>query len=118
MSERVSTGISSCGTNKVKYTIKISIIQAKCNNRQQQKIRINTWLIRILLLLFISNYFTSSNMSIISEGAISHSNLRMLLDHIVISEQNEKLSIRIFLKANFSGHIDILDDPKKTARAY
>src|SRR5574344_1636273 len=67
-----------CGTNKVKYTIKISIIQAKCNNRQQQKIRINTWLIRILLLLFISNYFTSSNIKYIDNQLVTVIKIQMI----------------------------------------
>ena len=47
---------------------------------------------------------------IVKEGAISDSNLRLLIDDIVISECGGKLSINIHLKAAFRSHLDIYDE--------
>ena len=47
---------------------------------------------------------------IVKEGAISDSNLRLLIDEIVISECGGKLSINIHLKAAFRSHLDIYDE--------
>ena len=56
---------------------------------------------------------------IIKDGAISDANLRLLVDNIVISEQDGKLSINIDLKAAFSSHLDIYDeDGILAAKAY
>lgn len=46
---------------------------------------------------------------IVKEGAISDSNMRLLIDDIVISECGGKLSINIHLKAAFRSHLDIYD---------
>ena len=48
--------------------------------------------------------------SILKEGAVSNANLRMLIDEIVVSEKNNKLSITIRLKANFRRHLDLYDE--------
>lgn len=56
---------------------------------------------------------------IIKHGAISDANLRMLVDNIVISEQDGKLSINIDLKAAFCSHLDLYDeDGILAAKAY
>lgn len=56
---------------------------------------------------------------IIKDGAISDANLRLLVDNIVISEQDGKLSINIDLKAAFSSHLDLYDeDGILAAKAY
>ena len=56
---------------------------------------------------------------IIKDGAISDANLRLLVDNIVISEQDGKLSINIDLKAAFSSHLDLYDeDGALTAKAF
>ena len=47
---------------------------------------------------------------IVKEGAISDSNLRLLIDDIVISECGGKLSINLHLKAAFRSHLDIYDE--------
>lgn len=47
---------------------------------------------------------------IIKEGAISDANLRLLVDKIIITEQNKKLSIKIRLNAKFKKHKDCYDD--------
>ena len=47
---------------------------------------------------------------IISEGAISDANLRLLVDSIVISEKDKKLHIRINLNAKFEQHRDWYDE--------
>ncbi len=47
---------------------------------------------------------------ILSEGAISDTNLRMLVDEILVYEKNGKLDITIKLNANFRQHIDFYDD--------
>lgn len=43
------------------------------------------------------------------DGAVSDSNLRMLVDEILISERNKKLNIAITLKAEFRRHMDFYD---------
>ena len=56
---------------------------------------------------------------IIKDGAISDTNLRMLVDNIVIHEQDGKLSINIDLKAAFCSHLDLYDeDGILAAKAY
>lgn len=47
---------------------------------------------------------------ILSEGAISDTNLRMLVDEILVYDKNGKLDITIKLNANFRQHIDFYDD--------
>ena len=46
---------------------------------------------------------------IIEDGAISDTNLRMLVDSIVISEKDKKLHIKINLNAKFERHKDCYD---------
>lgn len=46
---------------------------------------------------------------IIEEGAISDANLRLLVDTIIITENNSKLSIQIRLNTNFQKHKDCYD---------
>ena len=50
---------------------------------------------------------------IIDEGAISDSDLRMLIDKIEISEQDGKLDIKIILNGKFKDHILNFDEMKK-----
>lgn len=47
---------------------------------------------------------------IIKEGAISDTNLRLLVDKIIITEKNQKLKIKINLNAKFQRHKDCYDD--------
>ena len=47
---------------------------------------------------------------IIQEGAISHANLRLLVDSIVISEKDKKLHIKINLNAKFERHKNCYDE--------
>ncbi|HPE95002.1 MAG TPA: recombinase family protein, partial [Bacillota bacterium] len=47
---------------------------------------------------------------IVSEGAISDTHLRMLIDKIVIHEKDKRLNIAIFLKAEFRRHMDFYDE--------
>ena len=47
---------------------------------------------------------------IVKEGAISDSNLRLIVDNIVIHESDGKLSINIDLKAAFRSPLDIYDE--------
>lgn len=47
---------------------------------------------------------------IVSDGAVSDTNLRMLVDEILISEKDNKLQITITLKAEFRRHLDFYDE--------
>ena len=47
---------------------------------------------------------------IVEDGAISDTNLRMLVDEIVITEKDKKLDITINLKAEFRRHLDFYDE--------
>ncbi len=47
---------------------------------------------------------------IIKEGAISNANLRLLVDKIIITEKNKKLSVKIRLNAKFQKHKDCYDE--------
>lgn len=49
---------------------------------------------------------------IIKDGAISNSNLRLLVDEIVIHEKDKKLNITINLKADFTEHMVIFGKDK------
>lgn len=46
---------------------------------------------------------------IVAEGAVSNSNLRQLIDKIVIYETADGLDIRIRIQANFTTHMKIYD---------
>ena len=47
---------------------------------------------------------------IVKDGAVSDTNLRMLIDEIVITEKDKKLNITISLKAEFRRHLDFYDE--------
>lgn len=54
-----------------------------------------------------------------TDGVISDTNLRLLVDHIVINDRDGKLSINIDLKAAFCRHLNIYDkDGALTAKAF
>lgn len=47
---------------------------------------------------------------IVTDGAISDTNLRMLVKEIIITEKDKKLDITIVLKAEFRRHMDFYDE--------
>ena len=47
--------------------------------------------------------------SIIEEGAISNTQLRMLIDEIIIYDEDGTLRIKIVLNGNFNTHFDLYD---------
>ena len=47
---------------------------------------------------------------IIGEGAISDTNLRLLVNKIEIGESDGRLKIKINLNGQFKGHTDLYDD--------
>jgi len=47
---------------------------------------------------------------IVTDGAISDTNLRMLVEEIIITEKDKKLDITIVLKAEFRRHMDFYDE--------
>ena len=47
---------------------------------------------------------------IVAEGAISNTNLRLLVDKIIISEKDKKLNIKINLNAKFEPHKNSYDE--------
>ncbi|MEG1894559.1 MAG: hypothetical protein RR232_08700, partial [Clostridia bacterium] len=47
---------------------------------------------------------------IVEDGAIGDTNLRMLVDEIVITAKDKMLDITINLKAEFRRHIDFYDE--------
>lgn len=47
---------------------------------------------------------------IVTDGAISDTNLRMLVEEIIITEKDKKLDITIVLKAEFRRHMVFYDE--------
>ncbi len=47
--------------------------------------------------------------SIIEEGAISNTHLRMLIDEVIIYDEDGKLRIKIVLNGDFANHFDLYD---------
>ena len=55
---------------------------------------------------------------VLSDGDVSNAGLRMLVEKISVSEQNEKLSLAIMLKGSFRHHLDIIENGEITERFF